>query len=159
MRIVNVVVTCEEVVIPPPEAPYEEVKNGRKYYFPLDLLFPGVHVFPKKRVVVIVFHTGKVKIFSPLYPLPDLPYFSGCRIENLVAVSEIPAMPLEELLRLLEKRGFVMGDREKVNAVLAYRGKTTVRIFPKTGSDVYKVMIFARSETELEETVRLLTAR
>jgi len=159
MQVVNVVATCEKVVIPPPEAPYEEVKNGRKYYFPLDLLFPGVHIFPQKRVVVVIFHTGRVKIFSPLYPLPDLPYFSGCRIENLVAVSEIPAMPFEELLRLLEKRGFVMGDREKVNAVLAYRGKTTVRIFPKTDSDVYKVVIFARSEAELEETVRLLTAR
>jgi hypothetical protein len=159
MRIVNVVATCEKVVTQPPEAPYEEVKNGKKYYFPPNLLFPGVHIFPQKRVVVMIFHTGRVKIFSPLYPLPDSPYFSGCRIENLVAVSEIPAMPLEELLRLLEKRGFIIGDREKVNAVLAYRGKTTVRIFPKAGSDVYKVVIFARSEAELEETVRLLAAR
>jgi hypothetical protein len=159
MRIVNVVATCEKVVIPPPEAPYEELKNGRKYYFPLDLLFPGVHYLPHKRVVVVIFHTGKVKIFSPRYPLPDLPYFSGCRVENLVAVTEIPAMPLEELPQLLEKRGFVIGDREKVNAVLAYRGKTTVRIFPKTGNDVFKTVIFARSKEDVEETIRLLTTR
>jgi hypothetical protein len=156
MRIVNVVATCEKVVTPPPEAPYEEVKNGRKYYFPLDLLFPGVHSFPQKRVVVIIFHTGRVKIFSPQYPLPDMPYFSGCRIENLVAVAEIPAMPLEELLQVLESRGFVIGDREKVNAVLAYRGETTVRIFPKANSDTYKAVIFAKTKTAAEETVRLL---
>ena len=159
MRIVNVVATCEKVVAPLPDAPYEELKNGKKYYFPLDLLFPGVYYLSHERVVVVIFHTGKVKIFSPQYPLPNLPYFSGCKIENLVAVTEIPAAPLEELLLLLEKRGFVIGDREKVNAVLAYRGKTTVRIFPKTGSDTYKAVVFARSEEDVEEAIRLLTTR
>jgi TATA-box binding protein (TBP) (component of TFIID and TFIIIB) len=159
MRIVNVVATCEKVVVPLPDAPYEELKNGKKYYFPLDLLFPGVHRLPHERVVVVIFHTGKVKIFSPQYPLPNLPYFSDCKIENLVAVTEIPAAPLEELLQLLEKRGFVIGDREKVNAVLAYRGKTTVRIFPKTGSDTYKAVVFARSEEDVKEAIRLLTTR
>ncbi len=159
MRIVNVVATCKGIIETLKNVPYEEVKNGRKYYFPLDLLFPGVHHLPQKRIIVVVFHTGKVKIFSPLYPLPDLPYFSDCKIENVVAVAEIPAMPLEALLELLEKRGFAVGDREKVNAVLAYRGKTTVRIFPKTGNDVYKVVIFARSETDVKDTIRLLTTQ
>jgi len=159
MRIVNAVVTCKKVATSLPEAPYEELKNGKKYYFPPDLLFPGVHRLPRKRVVVVVFNTGKVKIFLPQYPLPDSPYFSGCKVENLVVVTEIPARPLEELMQLLEKRGFVIGDREKVNAVLAYRGKTTVRIFPKTDSDAFKTVIFARSEEDVEEAIRLLTIR
>jgi hypothetical protein len=159
MRIVNVVATCRITTKIPEDVPYEEVKNGRKYYFPLDLLFPGVHEFPRERIVVVVFDTGKAKIFSKRYPLPNLPYLTDCRIENLVAVAEIPAMPLEELLQLLEKRGFTIGDREKVNAVLAYRGKTTARIFPKADSDTFKTVIFANSVEAAEEVVRLLTAR
>jgi len=159
MRIVNVVATCKKVSEVPEDVPYEEVKNGRKYYLPLDLLSPGVHDLPREHIVVVVFNTGKAKIFSKRYPLPNLPYFTDCRIENMVAVAEIPAMPLEELLQVLERRGFAIGDREKVNAMLAYRGKTTVRIFPKTGSNTYKVVIFARSEEDVKETIHLLTAR
>ena len=159
MRIVNVVATCKTVAEIPEDVPYEEVKNGRKYYLPLDLIFPGTHHLPQERIVVVVFDTGKVKVFSKQYPLPNLPYFTDCRIENIVAVTEIPAMPLEELLQVLERRGFVVGDREKVNAVLAYRGKTTIRIFPKTGSNTYKAVIFARSEEDVKETIRLLTTR
>jgi hypothetical protein len=159
MRIVNVVATCRITTKIPEDVPYEEVKNGKKYYFPLDLLFPGVHEFPRERIVVVVFDTGKAKIFSKWYPLPNLPYFTDCKIDNMVAVAEIPAMPLEELLQLLEKRGFAIGDREKVNAILAYRGKTTIRIFPKTDSNVYKAVIFASSEEDIKETIRLLTTR
>jgi len=159
MRIVNVVATCKTVAEIPEDVPYEEVKNGRKYYLPLDLLFPGVHHLPQERIVVVVFNTGKAKIFSKRYPLSNLPYFTDCRIENIVAVAEIPAMPLEEFLQLLESRGFVIGDREKVNAILAYRGETTVRIFPKTGSNTYKAVIFASSEEDVKETIHLLTTR
>jgi len=159
MRIVNVVATCKKVAELPENIPYEEVKNGKKYYFPFAFLFPGVYYIPQKYVVVVFFNTGKVKLFSPLHPPPNLPYISDCKIENIVAVAEIPAMPLEALLELMEKRGFTIGDREKVNAVLAYRGKTTVRIFPKTGGDTYKAVIFARSETDAEDTIRLLTAQ
>jgi len=147
MQIVNVVSTCRKTAEVPEEVPYEELRNGRKYYF------------LREDVIAVVFNTGKVKLFSSRYPPPNLPYFSDCRIENLVVVAEVPAIPLEELLELLEERGFIMGDREKVNAVLAYRGKTTVRIFPKTDSDAYKAVIFARSEADAEEAVRLLTAR
>jgi len=146
MQVVNVVATCKKVAEVPADVPYEELKNGRKYYF------------LREDVIAVVFNTGKVKLFSSRHPPPSLPYFSDCRIENLVVVAEIPAMFLEELLALLEKRGFVIGDREKVNAVLAYRGETTVRIFPRTDSNVYKAVIFARSETAAEEAIRLLTA-
>jgi TATA-box binding protein (TBP) (component of TFIID and TFIIIB) len=159
MRIVNVVATCKKVAEMPENVPYVEVKNGKKYYLPLAFLFPGVYELPQERIVAVVFYTGKVKLFSPRYPLPNLPYFSDCKIENIVAVAEIPAMPLETLLELMDKRGFVIGDREKVNAVLAYRGKTTVRIFPKTGSDTYKVVVFARSETDAKDTIRLLATQ
>jgi hypothetical protein len=145
MQVVNVVATCKKVAEVPEDVPYEELRNGRKYYF------------LKEDVIAVVFNTGKVKLFSTQYPPPNLPYFSDCRIENLVVVAEIPAAPLEELLDMLEKRGFVIGDREKVNAVLAYRGKTTVRIFPRTDSSVYKAVIFAHSEAEAEEAIRLLT--
>ncbi len=148
MRIVNVVAICKKVADIPEDVPYVEVKNGKKYYF---LLEDVVHA--------TVFNTGTAELFSPLYPLPNLPYFSDCRIVNMVVVAEIPATPLEELLQMLERKGFIIGDREKVNAVLAYRGKTTVRIFPKTGSDVYKVVIFARSETDAKDTIRLLTTQ
>jgi len=159
MRIVNVVATCKKVAEVPENMPYEEVKNGKKYYFPLAFISPGVYHLPQEHIVAVVFDTGKVKLFSPQYPLPNLPYFSDCKIENVVAVAEIPATPLEALLELMEKRGFAIGDREKVNAILAYRSKTTLRIFPKTGSDTYKVVIFARSETDAEDTIRLLTAQ
>jgi hypothetical protein len=145
MQVVNVVATCKKVAEVPADVPYEELKNGKKYYF------------LREDVIAVIFNTGKVKLFSPQYPPPNLPYFSDCRIENLVVVTEVPAIPLEELLEMLERRGFVIGDREKVNAVLAYRGKTTVRIFPKADSDVYKAVIFARSEKDAEETIRLLT--
>ena len=149
MRIVNVVATCKKVSEVPEDVPYEEVKNGKKYYFILD----------EAIIKAVVFNSGKVKLFSPLYPLPNLPYFSDCKIENVVIVTKIPAMPLEELLQLLEKRGFTIGDREKVNAVLAYRGKTTARIFPKADSDTFKTVIFANSVEAAEEVIRLLTAR
>jgi hypothetical protein len=144
VKIVNVVSTCKKAAEVPEEVPHEELKNGKKYYF------------VQEGVVAIVFNTGKAKLFSSRYPPPNLPYFSDCRIDNIVAVAEIPAMSIEELFQLLEKRGFAIGDREKVNAVLAYRGKTTVRIFPKTGSDVYKIVIFASSESDVKEAVRLL---
>ncbi len=156
MRIVNVVATCKKVAEVPADIPYEELKNGKKYYFPLDLIFPGARYLPQERIIAVVFNTGKVKLFSPHYPLPNLPYFSDCRIENLVVVVEVPAAPLEELLELLEKRGFIIGDREKVNAVLAYRGETTVRIFPKTDSGTYKAVIFAKTKTAAEEAIGLL---
>jgi hypothetical protein len=156
MRIVNVVATCIKVLEVSEDVPYVEAKNGRRYYFPLSLFFPGAHYPPQKRIIANVFRTGKVKLFSPVYPLPNIPYFSNCKIENIVAVAAIPAIPFEELLDLMEKRGFTIGDREKVNAVLAYHGETTVRIFPKADSDTYKVVIFAKTKTAIEEAVRLL---
>jgi hypothetical protein len=147
VEVVNVVCTCVKVADVPEDVPYVDVKNGRMYFF-----LRGI-------VKATVFGTGKVKLFSRLYPPPNLPYFSDCKIDLLVIRTEILATPLEELKRSLEMRGFAVGDREKVNAVLAYRGETTVRIFPKTDSDAYKAMIFARTETDAEETLRLLAAR
>jgi hypothetical protein len=146
VQIVNVVATCRKVAEVPEGVPYVEVKNGRKYYF------------LRGDVKAVVFNTGKVKLFSSLYPLPNLPYFSDCRIDNLVIRAAIPAVPFEELLSMLERMGFIIGDREKVNAVLAYRGKTTVRIFPRADGDVYKAVVFACSEADAKEALRLLTA-
>ncbi len=160
MQIVNVVAICKKVAEIPEDVPYVEVKNGKMYYFRLKGIAHAEQNFrPKDVVYATVFNTGTAELFSPLYPLPNLPYFSNCRIVNMVIVAKIPAMFLEELLQMLEKKGFVIGDREKVNAVLAYRGKTAVRIFPKTGSDTYKVVIFARSEEDAKETIRLLTTQ
>ncbi len=160
MQIVNVVAICKKVAEIPEDVPYVEVKNGKKYYFRLkEVAHAGHHIRLKDVIHATVFNTGTVELFSPLYPLPNLPYFSDCRIVNMVIVTKIPAMPIEELLQMMEKRGFTIGDREKVNAILAYHGETTVRIFPKTDSDVYKAVIFAKSEKAAEETIRLLTTR
>jgi len=146
--IVNVVMTCLLRRNPPDGVPFEELRNAVKYY----------HL--KEDVVTIVFRTGKVKVFSNRYPPPDLGYYGDCRVENVVARTTVPALPVEEMKELLERHGFVVSDREKVNAKLAYVQdlRATVRIFPKPGVARYKAMIFAPSPEAAAEVERLLTS-
>ena len=148
MDVVNVVMTCRKLADPPPDVPFEELKNGVKYY----------HL--KEDVVTVIFRTGKVKVFSSQYPPPPLPYYGDCRVENVVVRTTVPAVGLEEMKELLERRGFVVSDREKVNAKLAYvQGlRATVRIFPKPGVARYKAMIFAPSPEVAAEVERLLAS-
>jgi hypothetical protein len=145
--IVNVVMTCK-LRLPPPLVPFEELMYGTKYY----------HL--KEGVVTVIFRTGKVKVFSKRYPPPDLGYYGDCRVENVVARTTVPAVGLEEMKELLERRGFVVSDREKVNAKLAYVQslRATVRIFPKPGVARYKAMIFAPSPEVAAEVERLLAS-
>jgi len=147
MEIVNVVMTCRKLADPPPDVPFVEVKNGVMYYFPND-------------VEATFFRTGNVKVFSSQYPPPPLPYYGDCRVENVVARTTVPAVGLEEMKELLERRGFVVSDREKVNAKLAYvQGlRATVRIFPRPGVARYKAMIFAPSPEVAAEVERLLAS-
>jgi hypothetical protein len=144
--IVNVVMTCS-LRLPPGDAPFEELLVGKKYY----------HI--KEGVITMVFRTGKVKVFSKRYPPPDLGYYDNCVIENVVARTTVPALPIEEMKELLERHGFVVSDREKVNAKLAYVQslRATVRIFPRPGAR-YKAMIFAPSPEAAAEVERLLAS-
>ena len=148
MDVVNVVMTCRKLADPPPDVPFVEVKNGVMYYF------------MKGYIKATFFRTGKVKVFSSRYPPPSLPYYGDCRVENVVARTTVPAVGLEEMKELLERRGFVVSDREKVNAKLAYvQGlRATVRIFPKPGVARYKAMIFAPSPEVAAEVERLLAS-
>jgi hypothetical protein len=140
--------TCRLLQSPPDDVPYEELRNSVKYY----------HL--REGVEAIVFRTGKVKVFASRYPLPPLPYYGDCRVENAVARTAVPAMSVEDLKALLERHGFTTSDREKVNAVLAYlqSKKATVRIFPKTGVARYKAIIFAPTPEAAEEVDRLLAS-
>jgi hypothetical protein len=149
MDIVNVVMTCRKLADPPPDVPFVEVKNGIEYYF------------MKYGVVATFFRTGKVKVFSSRYPPPSLPYYGDCRVENVVARTAIPAVPPEELKELLERRGFIVSDREKVNGILVYAPaplKVVLRIFPRVGVAKYKTNIFAPTPEAAEEAERLLVS-
>jgi len=146
MNVVNVVMTCRKLADPPPNVPSEELRNAVKYYF------------LEHDVIAIYFRTGKVKVFSSRHPPPSLPYYGDCRVENVVAVTEIPAMPVEELKEMLERRGFAVADREKVNGILVYAplAGATARIFPRAGAAKYKTNIFAPTPEAAEEVERLL---
>ncbi len=142
------VMTCEEVLDLPEDAPTELLDYGVKYYL-LD-----------KNVEVTVFYTGKAKIYAESWPPPPLPYFDKCKVDNIVIRTRVKALPVEELVAAMDSLGFKFGDREKVNAVLFYYKKgdmiATVRVFPRTGVDEYKVIIFTKHIELAEEVVRLL---
>ncbi len=149
MEVVNVVMTCKEVLYLPEDAPTELLDYGVKYY----LL--------GKEVEATVFNTGKVKVYAKSWPPPPLPYFDGCKVDNIVIRTRIKALPVEELVAAMDARGFKFGDREKVNAILFYYKKgdmtATVRIFPKSGAEEYKVIMFTKFIELAEEVVRLLS--
>ena len=150
MDIVNVVVTCKKVVYLPEGVPTEQLDTGVRYY----LL--------KEKVEATVFNTGRVKIYTKRYPPPSLPYFSDCKVDNIVIRTRIKAMPVEEMVAALDSLGFKFGDREKVNALLFYYKKgdmvATVRIFPKSDAEEYNVIMFTKFIELAEEVVRLLNA-
>ena len=148
MDVVNVVMTCYKILSLPEDAPTELLNYGIRYY----LLKEGVEA--------TVFDTGKVKVYAESWPPPPLPYFDGCKVDNIVIRTRIRALPVEELVAALDALGFKFGDREKVNAILFYYKKgemtATIRIFPKTGAEEYKVMLFTKFIELAEEVVRLL---
>jgi hypothetical protein len=148
MDVVNVVMTCKKVLYLPEDAPTELLDYGVKYY----LL--------KEDVEATVFNTGKVKVYGESWPPPPLPYFDGCKVDNIVIRTRVKALPVEELVAALDALGFKFGDREKVNAILFYYKKgnmtATIRIFPKTDAEEYKVMLFTKFIELAEEVVRLL---
>jgi len=150
MEVVNVVMTCEKVLSLPDNVPTEQVSYGVRYYF------------LKEDVEATVFRTGKAKIYAKSYPPPHLPYFDGCKIDNIVIRTRIKAVPVEEMAEALDSLGFKFGDREKVNAVLLYYKKgvftVTVRVFPKTDAEEYKVIMFTKSMEAAEEVARLLSS-
>jgi hypothetical protein len=149
MEVVNVVVTCKKVLHLPEDVPTELLDYGVKYYL-------------SKEVEATVFNTGKARVYVKSWPLPPLPYFDDCRIDNIVIRTRIKAAPVEELVEALDSLGFKIGDREKINAFLLYYKKgdmeTTVRIFPRSNVDEYKVIIFTKFVELAEEVVRLLNA-
>jgi len=148
MDVVNVVMTCYKILSLPEDAPTELLNYGIRYY----LLKEGVEA--------TVFDTGKVKVYAESWPPPPLPYFDDCKVDNIVIRTRIRALPVEELVATLDALGFKFGDREKVNAILFYYKKgemtATIRIFPKTGAEEYKVMLFTKFIELAEEVVRLL---
>jgi hypothetical protein len=150
MDVVNVVMTCEKVLSLPDNVPTEQLSYGVRYYF------------LKEDVEVTVFNTGKAKIYAKSYPPPHLPYFDGCKIDNIVIRTRIKAMPVEEMAEVLDSLGFRFSDREKVNAFLLYYKKgnytVTVRIFLKSDAEEYKVIMFTKSMEAAEEVFRLLSS-
>jgi hypothetical protein len=147
MDVVNVVMTCKKVLYLPEDVPTELLDYGTKYYF-------------SKEVEATVFNTGRVKVYVKSWPPPPLPYFSDCKIDNIVIRTRVKALPVEELVAALDALGFKFGDREKVNAILFYYKKgdmtATIRVFPKTGVEEYKVMMFTKFIELAEEVARLL---
>ncbi len=147
MEVVNVVMTCTKVLHLPEDVPTELLDYGVKYYF-------------SREVEATVFNTGKVKVYAKSWPPPPLPYFGGCEVDNIVIRTRVKALPVEELVAALDALGFKFGDREKVNAVLFYYKKgemiATIRVFPKTGVEEYKVMMFTKFIELAEEVDRLL---
>ncbi len=148
MEVVNVVMTCEKVLHLPDNVPTELLDYGVKYYF-------------SKEVEATVFNTGRVKVYvKKTWPPPPLPYFGDCKVDNIVIRTRVKAMPVEELVAALDALGFKFGDREKVNAFLFYYKKgdmtATIRIFPRTGVEEYKAIMFTKFIELAEEVARLL---
>jgi hypothetical protein len=146
-EIVNVVMTCNSVSPEVLKFPRRETRIG------LQIVAPGF--------TAILHRSGRVKVFCKSLEPP--PYFSDCRIDNIVARTAMRAIPEEELIERLREHGAV--DRaEKKSAVLFYTSSptkppitTTVRIFAKT-AEYYKVIMFSKSIQELRRVAELLQA-
>jgi len=149
MEVANVVMTCGKVLRLPEGVPTELLDHGVKYYF-LD-----------EDVNATVFNTGRAKVYAKSYPPPPLPYFADCKVDIIVIKTTVKALPVEELAAALDALGFKIGDMEKVNALLLYykKGDTiaTVRIFPRTNVEEYKVVMFTKSFELAEEVASLLS--
>jgi hypothetical protein len=103
--------------------------------------------------------SGRAKVFCKSLEPP--PYFSDCRIDNIVVKTTMRAVPEEELIEKLREHG--AADRaDKKSAVLFYVRSpteppitTTVRIFVKP-PERYKVIMFSKSIQELRRVAELL---
>ncbi len=144
-EIVNVVMTCNSVSPEVRKFPQRETKIG------VEIVAPGF--------TAILHSSGSAKVFCKSLEPP--PYFSDCRIDNIVVRTSMRAVPEEELIEKLREHGAV--DRaEKMSAILFYTNAptkppitTTVRIFVKP-SERYKVIMFSKSIQELRRVAELL---
>jgi hypothetical protein len=146
-EIANVVMTCNSVNPEVRRFPQRETKIG------VEIVAPNF--------TAILHSSGRAKVFCKSLEPP--PYFSDCRIDNIVVKTSMRALPEEELIEMLREHGAV--DRaEKKSAVLFYVRSpteppitTTVRIFVKQ-SERYKVIMFSKSIQELRRVAQLLQA-
>jgi hypothetical protein len=146
-EIANVVMTCNSVSPEVRKFPQRETKIG------VEIVAPDF--------TAILHNSGRAKVFCKSLEPP--PYFSDCRIDNIVVRTSMRAVPEEELIERLREHGAV--DRtEKMSAVLFYVRSpteppitTTVRIFVKP-SERYKVIMFSKSIQELRRVAQLLQA-
>jgi hypothetical protein len=144
-EIVNVVMTCNSVSPEVRKFPQRETKIG------VEIIAPDF--------TAILHNSGRAKVFCKSLEPP--PYFSDCRIDNIVVRTTMRAIPEEELIERL--RGYGAADRaEKKSAILFYVRSpteppitTTVRIFVKP-SERYKVIMFSKSIQELRRVAELL---
>ncbi len=144
-EIVNVVMTCNSVSPEVWRFPQRETKIG------VEIVAPGF--------TAILHSSGRAKVFCKSLEPP--PYFSDCRIDNIVVKTSMRAVPEEELIERLREHG--AADRaEEMSAILFYTNAptkppitTTVRIFVKP-SERYKVIMFGKSIQELRRVAELL---
>ena len=144
-EIANVVMTCNSVNPEVRKFPQRETKIG------VEIVAPDF--------TAILHSSGRAKVFRKSLEPP--PYFSDCRIDNIVVKTTMRAIPEEELIERLREHGAV--DRaEKMSAILFYTNAptkppitTTVRIFVKP-SERYKVIMFSKSIQEIRRVAELL---
>jgi hypothetical protein len=144
-EIANVVMTCNNVSPEVRRFPQRETKIG------VEIVAPNF--------TAILHDSGRAKVFCKSLEPP--PYFSDCRIDNIVVKTTMRAVPEEELIEKLREHG--AADRaDKKSAVLFYVRSpteppitTTVRIFVKT-SERYKVIMFSKSIQEIRRVAELL---
>ncbi len=141
-EIVNIVMTCNSVSPEVWRFPQREMKIG------VQIVAPDF--------TAILHSNGRAKVFCKSLEPP--PYFSDCRIDNIVAATTMRAIPEEELIEKL--RAYGAADRaDKKSAILFYTNAptkppitTTVRIFVKP-SERYKVIMELRRVAELLQTL------
>ena len=146
-EIVNIVMTCNSVSPEVRRFPQRETKIGVQIVAP--------------NFTAILHSSGRAKVFCKSLEPP--PYFSDCRIDNIVVRTTMRAIPEEELIERLREHG--AADRaDKKSAILFYTNAptkppitTTVRIFVKQ-SERYKVIMFSKSIQELRRVAELLQA-
>jgi hypothetical protein len=144
-EIVNVVMTCNSFNPEVLKFPKRKTKTG------LQIVAPGFSA--------ILHKSGRAKVFCKSLETP--PYFSDCRIDNIVVKTTMRAIPEEELIERLREHG--AADRaEEMSAILFYTSSptkppitTTVRIFVKP-AEYYKVIMFSKSIQELRRVAELL---
>jgi len=145
MQVVNVIMTCDSADADLLRLPKREVKAG------VGVIGDGW--------TAVVYHSGKAKVFTRSLEPP--PGFYGCRVDNIVALSAMRAVPEDELVEKLQAYGKV--DRGEGPGVLLYVSAgagshvfTTARIFARPNAERYKVVIFGKSLEEVQRVAELL---